>query len=197
MMRLLQGDVGSGKTAVAALALAFVADTGRQGALLAPTDLLARQHSQTLIGVARAARPRRCPADRFAERGPTTRGAGAVRRAADVDHRGTHSWPHRGRYARARPGRGLVRRPAPGGGRRAAPLRRRRARGTDEQGQRAARPAHDRDADPAHARPDRPCRPRRVRPAYAACRPAGDRHARSAAWTSSCDATTATRARCR
>jgi ATP-dependent DNA helicase RecG len=48
MMRLLQGDVGSGKTAVAALALAFIADSGRQGALLAPTDLLARQHAQTL-----------------------------------------------------------------------------------------------------------------------------------------------------
>jgi ATP-dependent DNA helicase RecG len=48
MMRLLQGDVGSGKTAVAALALAFAADAGHQGALLAPTDLLARQHAQTL-----------------------------------------------------------------------------------------------------------------------------------------------------
>ncbi|CAN5569583.1 ATP-dependent DNA helicase RecG [soil metagenome] len=48
MMRLLQGDVGSGKTAVAALALAFVADAKAQGALLAPTDLLARQHAQTL-----------------------------------------------------------------------------------------------------------------------------------------------------
>ena len=48
MLRLLQGDVGSGKTAVAALALAFVADAGTQGALLAPTDLLARQHEQTL-----------------------------------------------------------------------------------------------------------------------------------------------------
>jgi len=48
MMRLLQGDVGSGKTAVAALALAFAADSGHQGALLAPTDLLARQHAQTL-----------------------------------------------------------------------------------------------------------------------------------------------------
>ncbi len=46
MMRLLQGDVGSGKTAVAALALAFVADAGAQGALLAPTDLLARQHAR-------------------------------------------------------------------------------------------------------------------------------------------------------
>ncbi|MGC8633923.1 MAG: ATP-dependent DNA helicase RecG [Candidatus Limnocylindrales bacterium] len=50
MLRLLQGDVGSGKTAVAAIALALVADTGRQGALLAPTDLLARQHAETLAG---------------------------------------------------------------------------------------------------------------------------------------------------
>ena len=48
MLRLLQGDVGSGKTAVAAHALAIVAATGRQGALLAPTDLLARQHAATL-----------------------------------------------------------------------------------------------------------------------------------------------------
>ena len=48
MMRLLQGDVGSGKTAVAAIALCLVADAGAQGALLAPTDLLARQHAATL-----------------------------------------------------------------------------------------------------------------------------------------------------
>ncbi|MEO8462486.1 MAG: ATP-dependent DNA helicase RecG [Chloroflexota bacterium] len=48
MLRLLQGDVGSGKTAVAAWALAATAMAGRQGALLAPTDLLARQHQRTL-----------------------------------------------------------------------------------------------------------------------------------------------------
>jgi ATP-dependent DNA helicase RecG len=48
MLRLLQGDVGSGKTAVAAWALALAAAAGRQGALLAPTDLLARQHQRTL-----------------------------------------------------------------------------------------------------------------------------------------------------
>jgi ATP-dependent DNA helicase RecG len=48
MLRLLQGDVGSGKTAVAAYALAAAARTGLQGALLAPTDLLARQHHRTL-----------------------------------------------------------------------------------------------------------------------------------------------------
>ena len=48
MLRLLQGDVGSGKTAVAAWALAAAARSGLQGALLAPTDLLARQHHATL-----------------------------------------------------------------------------------------------------------------------------------------------------
>ena len=48
MLRLLQGDVGSGKTAVAAYALALAAGADVQGALLAPTDLLARQHAATL-----------------------------------------------------------------------------------------------------------------------------------------------------
>jgi len=48
MLRLLQGDVGSGKTAVAAWALGAAARAGVQGALLAPTDLLARQHHATL-----------------------------------------------------------------------------------------------------------------------------------------------------
>jgi ATP-dependent DNA helicase RecG len=48
MQRLLQGDVGSGKTAVAAWALGAAATQGVQGALLAPTDLLARQHAATL-----------------------------------------------------------------------------------------------------------------------------------------------------
>ncbi len=48
MLRLLQGDVGSGKTAVAAYALAGAARAGFQGALLAPTDLLARQHRDTV-----------------------------------------------------------------------------------------------------------------------------------------------------
>jgi ATP-dependent DNA helicase RecG len=51
MLRLLQGDVGSGKTAVAAYALAAAARTGRQGALLAPTDLLARQHLTTVAAL--------------------------------------------------------------------------------------------------------------------------------------------------
>ena len=48
MLRLLQGDVGSGKTAVAAYGLAVAASAGVQAALLAPTDLLVRQHAVTL-----------------------------------------------------------------------------------------------------------------------------------------------------
>jgi ATP-dependent DNA helicase RecG len=48
MLRLLQGDVGSGKTAVAAWALAAASRSGLQAALLAPTDLLARQHRDTI-----------------------------------------------------------------------------------------------------------------------------------------------------
>ncbi|MBC7767705.1 MAG: ATP-dependent DNA helicase RecG [Phycisphaerales bacterium] len=48
MLRLLQGDVGSGKTLVAALAMARAAEAGLQSAMMAPTDLLARQHGATL-----------------------------------------------------------------------------------------------------------------------------------------------------
>ncbi|MGF1454080.1 MAG: ATP-dependent DNA helicase RecG [Alphaproteobacteria bacterium] len=44
MMRLLQGDVGSGKTVVACLAMATAVEAGAQAALMAPTDILARQH---------------------------------------------------------------------------------------------------------------------------------------------------------
>ncbi len=46
MNRLIQGDVGSGKTILALLALVDVAEAGYQGALMAPTDVLARQHAE-------------------------------------------------------------------------------------------------------------------------------------------------------
>jgi ATP-dependent DNA helicase RecG len=76
MNRLLQGDVGSGKTLVAFLAMAMVAETGGQAALLAPTEVLARQHAATfrrllgdrvqglelLLGPMRAAEKRRAVA---------------------------------------------------------------------------------------------------------------------------------------
>jgi ATP-dependent DNA helicase RecG len=48
MLRLLQGDVGSGKTVVALLAAATAVEAGRQAAIMAPTEILARQHLATL-----------------------------------------------------------------------------------------------------------------------------------------------------
>ncbi|MGJ5137344.1 ATP-dependent DNA helicase RecG [Bradyrhizobium oligotrophicum] len=52
MLRLLQGDVGSGKTVVALLAAAAVAEAGKQAALMAPTEILARQHAKTIAPLA-------------------------------------------------------------------------------------------------------------------------------------------------
>jgi ATP-dependent DNA helicase RecG len=49
MLRLLQGDVGSGKTLVALMAMLAAVESGAQAALLAPTEILARQHHATLL----------------------------------------------------------------------------------------------------------------------------------------------------
>ncbi len=54
MYRLLQGDVGSGKTILAFLALLLCAENGRQGALMAPTEVLATQHMASLTSLIEA-----------------------------------------------------------------------------------------------------------------------------------------------
>jgi ATP-dependent DNA helicase RecG len=58
MNRLLQGDVGSGKTVVAVYAMLLCVARGFQAALMAPTEILARQHAETLGGLLRASRVR-------------------------------------------------------------------------------------------------------------------------------------------
>ena len=60
MSRLLEGDVGSGKTVVAALAARIAVASGAQAALMAPTELLAEQHFRTLTSL-------------FADGGPSVR----------------------------------------------------------------------------------------------------------------------------
>ncbi|MGO4738445.1 ATP-dependent DNA helicase RecG [Bosea sp. 2KB_26] len=55
MLRLLQGDVGSGKTVVALMAMVAAAEAGRQSVLMAPTEILARQHAERLAPLADSA----------------------------------------------------------------------------------------------------------------------------------------------
>jgi ATP-dependent DNA helicase RecG len=73
MLRLLQGDVGAGKTLVALLAMASAVEAGRQAALVAPTEILARQHAERIAALAEPAgirvavlTGRDCPAERRA-----------------------------------------------------------------------------------------------------------------------------------
>ncbi len=91
MIRLLQGDVGSGKTVVALLAMAEVVEAGRQTAMMAPTEVLARQHYERIAPLAEKAGLRialMTGRDKAAERRETL--AGLAQREIDIAV-GTHA----------------------------------------------------------------------------------------------------------
>ncbi len=127
MMRLLQGDVGSGKTVVALLAMLIAVETGAQAALLAPTEVLARQHHQVLTPARGPGRGRNRPLDRARKGAGARVDAGEPRVGADAGRR---------RDARAAASRCRVPRSRAGGDRRAAPVRRRAAPRAGRQGTR-------------------------------------------------------------
>ncbi len=150
MHRLLQGEVGSGKTVVALRAMLTVVDTGGQAALLAPTEVLAQQHARSITAMLGPL----AEAGMLGHDGPGTQvslltGSASTqsRKKAMLGHRVGHCGDcHRHPCAASAERRVL--RPWPRRGRRAAPLRRRAARRIASQGPNAAaRPGDDSDTD--------------------------------------------------
>ena len=169
MLRLLQGDVGSGKTVVALAAMLQAVEAGAQAALMAPTEVLARQHAATF---GRLLAPLGQEAVLLTGKDPAAQRRAARERLASGAARlavGTHALFQDGvEFAR----------PRPRGDRRAAPVRRRPAARPRGQGPGGRRPADDRDADPAQPGARRLRRHRHLAAADQAAGARADRHPR-------------------
>ena len=166
MQRLLQGDVGSGKTVVALYALLRAVENGRQGALMAPTETLAEQHFLTVEGLCaelgvrcvlltsalRAREPRPARAEIASGEAQIAVGTHALIQEEVAFHDLAVAVVDEQHRFGVEQRRGAGRGPLP------------------------ARPAHDGDADPAHARAHRLRRPRGERDRAAAGEPQADRH---------------------
>ena len=163
MHRLLQGEVGSGKTVVALRAMLAVVDSGGQAVLLAPTEVLAQQHARSIDALlGPLGRLGELDAADMATAVALVTGSmsAAARREALLDI-GVGDAGHRHRHPCAAREHRAVLRPRARGRRRAAPVRCRAARRAARQGSdAAARPGDDRHPDPADCRDDGVRRPR-------------------------------------
>ncbi len=154
MNRLLQGDVGSGKTLVAAAAILLAARNGVQSALMAPTEILAAQHAAKLA-------PLLMP---FGITVEAVFGSQAARaRATAVAKARRRRRLARRRHARTAYRKHRICAPGPSDYRRAASLRRGAACGAARERPRAAYLAHDGNPHPAHACAIDLCGPGRIR----------------------------------
>ena len=170
MLRLLQGDVGAGKTIVALLAMANAIEAGAQAAMMAPTEILARQHFASIAAACGSRRPAHRDPDRPRKGQGARRPPRGPRRSGAIDIRRRHPC--------AVPGKRRVPRSRPRRGRRAAPLRRPSAAAALGQGQQVRHAGDDRDADPAHPGSDRLWRHGHLDPRHQAARPPADQDGR-------------------